>query len=124
MLGWFVEIHRQTDGGAKPAAGKSALGTKLFLFHESWDGLDWVDKIAQGGKAIDLMDGGYPTRYTAKAGDVFDHLDIDHPEKTNWTYDEADFPRGPRGSKAYMNRDGVVACSRDEWLIIDAWDES
>ena len=121
MLGFFVEVHQQKDGGEKPATMDSPLGTKLSLWASGMNGVDWLMDLAKAGKAIDLGGGGYPWRFTITVKELLVFL---LNRETQWTHDDKDFSRGPWGSKTFANSAGLDECKGDEWLIVDCWDES
>ena len=107
-LGWHIRVCRQSDGGVSPATADSPEGTLLARWEAGLNGLDWLDELVKEGKAIDLGGNGYPCRYTAAAEYLFPRI-VDMPP----------------GAKVVWSSALLVAqCRLDEWLIVEAWDQS
>ncbi|MBZ9749550.1 hypothetical protein K7W42_01605 [Deinococcus sp. HMF7604] len=94
-------------------------------------GLSWLDDLVTLGKATQLRFDGYPTRYTAQAGDVLPLLisgDIRPANAGLWVFgvDEGEeYAQPPAWLKVVQfQRDRIDACPPDMLLTIDAWDQS
>jgi len=115
MLGWEITVYRQVDSGSKPAMAKSPQGNCLARWRTRSEGLDWIKALVKEGRAIDLGGDGYPSFYTATAGQLI-------PRVLN----------GPAGALTSLapgmnpEIDRVLAedCRPDEWLIVEVWDQS
>jgi hypothetical protein len=68
MIGWWIAIVARTPEERDAAIDRKAA--ILANWETSLGGIDWVTKLTKEGKATQLSSGGYPNRYTAKAGDV------------------------------------------------------
>ena len=115
MLGWDISVCRQSDGGVSPATADSPEGTRLASWQAGLTGLDWLNELVKEGKAIDLGGNGYPCRYTATAEYLFPRI-VDMPPgaKSDW-----------EGWKVvWASEPEVALCRLDEWLIVEAWDQS
>lgn len=119
MLGWHIFIQRQRDGGSAPAAFESETDETLQYWESHVHGLRWADALAKAGKAIDLGGNGYPCRYTAPAR-VLQHSTA-VPIRLVWNRD----PKAPaEGPAPKPRKRSLVDCPPDEWLVIEAWDQS
>lgn len=125
MLGWNIDVYRQTDGGASPATAKSPEGARLAVWQTGLGGLDWIDELVKAGKAIDLGGNGYPCRYTAPAKYLIPQISDEPPgARKNWGFDEGDILLEGWIGKTMIDHDVIADCRPDEWLLIVAWDES
>ena len=75
--------------------------------------------------AISLGGNGYPLEYTAMTRYVRVPI-IEGPPaaKAVWTYDAGDIITSEWAGKTVMDIPALEACDPDEWLLIQAWDES
>jgi hypothetical protein len=106
MLGWQIRIYRRANGGASPATAQSPQGVRLATWQA--ESLDWLDELVTAGKAIDLGGEGYPCRYTTTAEHVIPRIDDTSTGARNKVVDDAE----------------VTRCRLDEWLLVEAWDQS
>ncbi len=110
MLGWEIQVYRQKDGGASPATMETAKGPLLAAWLSGVPAILPFWKMARtAGEAIDLQGHGYPSRYTAKAKHLLPGL--------------ADMMAGAWESIP-LDEAAARECGAEEWLIIDAWDQS
>jgi hypothetical protein len=125
MLGWHISIYRQKDGGTSPATFESPEGARLAVWQTGIGGLDWLNELVKTGKAIDLGGNGYPCRYTATAQYLAPQIDETPPgARTHWLLDAGDVVTDKWEGKTVVDRAATVDCSLDEWLLVEAWDES
>lgn len=121
MLGWSISIYRETDCKLNPSK-RGAL--RLASWTAGLGGLDWLDRLVELGQAT--VDGnGYPFQYSAKARIMLPCFTSGPP-----------IPRGPvvigddyilpAGYLSGINlqQARIEACSPDEILIAEAWDQS
>ena len=106
MLGWHLKIYRQADGGASPATAQSSHGNHFASWGE--EKLAWLDELVKAGEAIDLGGDGYPCRYTAAAEHLIPLI--------------TDTLTGVRNK--VVNAAEVTRCRPEEWLLVEAWDQS
>ena len=126
MTGWHLSIYRQTDEhAAMPATAESPKGTRLAVWQAGDGGLKWLDGLVKAGEAISLGGDGYPYRYTATAGTLVPQV-LDGPPEARrcWIYGEHDLLGEKWVGKTMVDQDAAAACRSDEWLLIEAWDES
>ena len=128
MLGWNISVHRQKNGGAAPATkAKSYLdhGPQVAVWQTSLFGLDWIEELVKDGKAIWIAGGGYPNQYTATAKNIIPTV-LKGPPRANavWACGSHDIIYSWWAGKTVIDQPLAEACRPDEWLLIEAWDES
>lgn len=125
MLGFFMELYRQKDGGALPATRNSEEGQKIAVWQTGPHGVDWLFELAKAGKAIDMPGGGYPDRFTAPAREIIPCMIEGPPQaRERWIAGEEQVFVGPWAGATKIDRKALAACKPDEWLLVQAWDES
>lgn len=124
MIGWWIVIAAQTpEQRDEPNSDRKAA--VLANWETSVGGIDWVTKLTQEGKATQLSSGGYPNRYTAKASNVLPMLSNGIPDHNDMTILGEDYvmPAGWKGN-IIMHQEKIDACSPDQVLTIEVWDQS
>ena len=125
MLGWHISVYRQTNDGLGPATAESATGARLAVWQTGLGGLDWIEDLVKAGNAIDLGGNGYPVRYTALAKSLIPQISEDPPgARMTWACGKDDILTDKWEGKTVIDRGVIQACSPDEWLLVEAWDES
>lgn len=125
MLGWHISVYRQRDGGVTPAIPKSPEGRRLAVWQTGLGGLDWLNELVKAGKAIDLGGDGYPCRYTAIAEYLIPRIaDMPPGARANWLREASDVITDQWEGKTVVDGAAVSQCRPDEWLLVEAWDES
>ncbi len=122
-LGWHVSVYRQRTDGARPAAFGAAPGARLAVWQTGLGGLDWLEALAHEGRAVALGGDGYPVEFAVPAGDVIPTLLAGPPCARIGALAGAGEILAPDGRTARAP-DVIAACRPDEWLIVQAWDES
>lgn len=125
MLGWNLSVHSQKRGGHSPATEDSPVASRLAVWQTAVDGLDWIIQFAREGKAIALGGNGYPNSYTVLAEYAIPVI-LDGPPLANdrWRFDVYDVILDNLEGKTVIDRDAAKECRFNEWLLIEAWDES
>ena len=125
MLGWNISVYRQDGDGSSPATAESVAGVRLAVWQTELEGLNWIEELVKAGKVISLGGDGYPCRYTATAENLISQI-IDEPPmaKGVWACGENDIITEQWEGQTEINRTIAAACQPDEWLLIEAWDES
>jgi hypothetical protein len=125
MIGWHISIYRQRDGGSSPAEFETLEGARLAVWQTSWGGLGWFDELVKQDKAIDLGGSGYPLRYTAQARYLTGRVLVGPPDANEtWVRGPQDVVTDKWAGRTVVDGNVVGACAPDEWLIVEAWDES
>jgi|SRR5215831_15615161 len=125
MLGWCISVYRHNGGGRSPATSTSGEGKRLAVWQTGLGGLDWLNDLVEAGNAIDLGGDGYPCRYTATAVHLIPPI-LNGPSKarSTWVYGVSDVLTDTWAGKTVIDRDAAAECRDDEWLLVEAWDES
>ena len=124
-LGWHISVYRQQTDGSSPASFGAPQGARLAVWQTGLGGLDWLDALAKQKNAIDLGGNGYPMEYTAQARHIIPQIRGEPPEaKAVWSIDPGDIVTEEWCGKTTQDPVAMDACRLDEWLIIQAWDES
>jgi hypothetical protein len=125
MLGFHISVYRQPDGGAAPATFTSPSGTRIAVWQTGLGGLDWLDQLAANSSAIGLGGNGYPIRYTATAQQILPRV-LDGPPgaREHWVCDPGDIITAAWEGRTVIDHGLAAQCRPDEWLLIQAWDES
>ena len=125
MLGWHISVFRQQNDGTAPAAFGAGHGARLAVWQTGLWGLRWIDELVNEQKAIDLGGNGYPVEYTAMATHLLAPLREGPPQaKARWTSGAGDTLTSEWLGTTAKDLEAMDACRADEWLIIQAWDES
>jgi len=125
MIGWHISVYQQINGGAAPASFGASHGSKLAVWQTGLYGLDWIDQLVKMELAISLGGNGYPIEYTAMAKHLKAQL-TEGPAGANerWTCATGDILMPGWEGKTVKDMEALDACRPDEWLLIQAWDES
>lgn len=125
MLGWHISIFRQESGGSVPATFASQRGVRIAVWQTGHSGLDWIDTLVKRGTVIGLGGNGYPKRYTAQKKAI-DQQILGGPPQANsvWICGPADVTTAEWVGRTSVDNEALSACEPDEWLLIEAWDES
>jgi hypothetical protein len=125
MSGYQVSVYRQQNDGSSPASFKAPQGTRLALWGAGVCGLDWIAELVRQEEAIFLGGDGYPAQFTAMAKYVIPRL-RDEPDfaQLPWKFDQGDTILPAWLGEPAQNTEAMEACGPDEWLLIEAWDQS
>jgi hypothetical protein len=125
MSGWQISVFRQADNRTAPGTMKSRNGARLAVWQAGWGGLEWIGELVIEGKAIDLGGNGYPSCYTAIAEHLIPHILNGPPGARGvWALGSTDTINEKWEGETVIDRAAVGDCRPDEWLMIEAWDES
>jgi hypothetical protein len=132
MIGWWIVVSTHSPEERDRADQEARRAAILAQWETGADGIRWIEQLTDAGKAAKLAGGGYPNRYTARAGDVLPLIDgggIQPPKDGVWIFgidegEEYAQPPGWMGKVEVHAESRVVACLADQVLTIDAWDQS
>ena len=125
MLGFHISVYRQTDGGAAPATFETPEGQRLAVWQTGLFGLDWLDELVGEGKAINLGVQGLAGRYTATSEHLLPRIIAGPPlAKAIWGAGGSDILLDNWDGRTVIDHAAAAACRPDEWLLVQAWDES
>ena len=131
MIGWWIVVSTQSPEERDRADQEARRAAILAQWETGADGIRWIEHLTEAGKAAKLAGGGYPNRYTARAGDVLPLIEgggIKSSKDGIWIFgiDEGEEYAQPPGwmGKVEVRADRVAVCPADQVLTIDAWDQS
>ncbi|MGE7137423.1 hypothetical protein ACQKIE_07305 [Luteibacter sp. NPDC031894] len=127
MLGWSITVRIAPLKGAK-------LGPESILARWMTDasGLAWLHPLLDQGRVLQTKKNGYPNEYRGLAGDILPLLQTDAMQPRGlgaWVFgldegEEYAIPPGGMVADAVRYDDRIAACRDDQWLTIEAWDQS
>lgn len=125
MIGWMIVVSTQTPEELNRSDQDAKKAATLAQWEVGPGGIDWIEDLAQAGKGKKIYGGGYPNRYTARAGDVLPLLVNGPPPHAGPAIigDDYVMPSNWSGNIT-LQRDRIAACPADHALTIDAWDLS
>lgn len=131
MIGWWIVVSTQSPEERDRTDQEAHRTAILAQWETGADGIRWIERLTETDKAAKLAGGGYPNRYTARAGNVLPLIEgggIQPPKDGVWIFgiDEGEAYAQPPGwmGNIEIHADHVAACSADQVLTIDAWDQS
>jgi hypothetical protein len=125
MLGWHISIYRQQGAGDTPARTRADAGERVAVWQSGHDGIDWLRELVAQGKAKALGGNGYPYLYTATTQHLLPRIADGPPgARPNWQHGPSDLLDAKWLGKTTIDRSLATACRPDEWLLVEAWDES
>lgn len=122
MLGWLIIVRKAVPAEPEGIDSPSVLAT----WESSTGGLDWLEALADEGKAELRSGNGYPTRYVLRAKDILPFLSQGQaPKHVGFAVIGDDYlmPAGWTGC-ANFHGDRIATCAAEEELIVEAWDQS
>lgn len=124
MLGWNIAVYRLKSKNIIPSSS-TELGKRLAVWQTGLGGLDWLDGLVKENKALDLGGNGYPNRYVAQALNIISSIKDKPPlAKDVWSSDEGDILLDDWAGKTVLDNKEMLDCMPEEWLLIEAFDES
>ena len=125
MTGWHISVFRQEEAAAKPASPDPVKGARLAVWQADDEGLAWIQALVKSGDAIDLGSDGYPSLYTAPTKHLIPTIIKGPPAaRETWFYEAGDILTDQWAGKTIVDKKTIKLCKPDEWLIVEAWDES
>ena len=108
-----------------PGKSDPPEGARLAVWQTGLGGLDWLNELVKASKAINLGGNGYPNRYTATAACLLPQI-MEHPPlaRSVWLIDPGDVVTDQWAGKTTIDPGVASLCRTDEWLLVEAWDES
>jgi hypothetical protein len=144
MLGWNVGVYTmvaQNDSDApnpqdQPSTrgltlaqmdslrDRFARGDRIAAWQSGIAGLRWIDELVKSGAAIAASTDGCPSVFYAKAVDVVPRLDAPPKARRIWLSGPDDILTEEWAGRTVVDQGAAATCTPDEWLLIEAWDES
>lgn len=124
-MGWHISVFRQETDLEQPPSFESPRGSRIAVWQAGLDGLNWVDKLIEEGKAHLLGGNGYPARFAVQASVVLPIVEDGPPHaRKAWLSEPGDILTSKWEGKTTLDEEEAAACSPAEWLILEVWDES
>lgn len=135
MLGWHISVYRLADASLRKAAARRLQGAlggdfkrdgrRLAVWQTGLGGLAWITKMIANGSGVDLGGNGYPNRYLLRARDVVPRvLQAPPGARDVWVFGEGDLVTPGWEGRTTIDEEALRRCDRDDWLLVEAWDES
>jgi hypothetical protein len=99
-------------------------GDRIAVWQAGIAGLRWLDELVESGAAMAESSNGYPSVFYAKAADVLSRLDAPPEARQIWLSGQHDVLTDKWAGKTVVDWGAAARCRPDEWLLIEAWDES
>lgn len=123
MLGWHISVYRISE----PISSNSSIkvGERVAVWQAGLSGLNWIDDLVQKGEAVSKGGNGYPTLYLI----LKRHLEVvlkEGPPSVHdvWHIGPLDIIGPDYEGKTVISEEVLNKCASDEWLLVEAWDES
>jgi hypothetical protein len=125
MLGFHISIYKLQNGAQPVSSALASKGVRLAVWQSGIGGLHWLDGLVKKGVAISLGGDGYPTAYTARIKHLRPAI-FKGPLEANavWGCDPGDILTDGWCGTTTIDQKALGACSPDEWVLVEAWDES
>lgn len=125
MIGWWIIVSTQSPDERDRADQDSRRAAILAQWEAGAEGIRWIERLVEAGRATKLAGNGYPNRYTARAADVLPLFGEAPPPPGGPLIvgDDYAMPANWRG-KIELHSDRCAVCQLDHLLTIDAWDQS
>ncbi len=124
MIGWNFSIYRKKTSRDILADISTLEGPCLAEWQTGSDGLNWIRLLVDEKKAIDLGGNGYPYRFTAPVKVLWPYINKPPVALESWLYQPTDIITSMWKGKTVVVKDELGRCTEEEWLVIEAWDES
>lgn len=144
MLGWDISVYTMVPRNTSDAPTKDdqpstrgltltqmdslrdrfVQGNQIAAWQSGVEGLRWIDEIVESGAAIAVSTDGYPSLFCAKALDVLPRLDSPPEARGIRHLDPNGILTEHWAGRTVINESVMAACTPDQWLWIEAWDES
>ena len=144
MLGWNVGVYTIVAGSTSDTPAPKdqpstrglsltqmdslrdafARGNRIAVWQADVAGLWWIDELVKSGAAIAARANGYPSVFYVKAVDVVPRLDAPPGARPVWVSGPDDVLTGKWAGRTVIDHSAAAACPPEEWLLIEAWDES
>jgi hypothetical protein len=144
MLAWNISLKRLADepsvrrsladarlrAGRKAEFEDGAAGERVAVWQAGPFGLQWITQAASRAGGMALRRGGYPDWYLVRAADVLPTIRSRRPyeapmyEHPTWITEECDILLPHWLGKTTIDAEAMERCGPEEWLLVEAWDES
>lgn len=143
MMGWHISLHRLTNEASirppfadarvhpqrKAEFDEGAVGERVAVWQAGVGGLQWIEHAAGRDGGIALSRNGYPNWYLVRAADLLpvicNRRSHEPPmcEYPTWITGDGDVLLSGWLGKTTID-EAMNRCDPNEWLLVEAWDES
>jgi hypothetical protein len=125
MLGWHISIFRLKERGPEPPDALAERAELMAVWQSDARGLDWIDPLLRNGQATTISANGYPSLYAVRALSLLP-VTSNGPPHANpvWKREPGDVIGPVWLGKTTIRSDVLAQCEPNEWLLVEAWDES
>ena len=126
-MGWHIFVYRQISGRDTPSTNSDPSGVLLASWQARVNGIDWLKGLVKADKAVHLSDNsGYPVRYSVRTGAVVPIVLHGPPHARRvWIAGPTDIIDSDHWpGRTTVDQRAIELCRPDEWLQVEAWDES
>ena len=100
-------------------------GERLAIWQADVHGLDWIDELVKARRTLELSCNAYPATFVALARDLTPQILKGPPAaRSVWTTGPEDIILPHWEGRTVVDAAAVAECSSNEWLVVQAWDES
>lgn len=145
MLGWAIAVHRFGSPTLRQARGDANLIRSLLEAHSessdvphptdrdpriaTWQaglgGVSWLEQLVKRGRAASTKHNGHPNLYMITCRDFNGRLEAALPdERPVWLAGATDVITDRWLGRTTIDAELLAKCDQDEWLLVEAWDES
>ena len=101
------------------------IASRVAEWQADVDGIDWLDQLANEGRAVSLGGDGYPFRYTIQTTILSSFLSSGPPgAREHWLRESGDIVTEDWKGETTVYEGVLTGCQPNEWLMIEVWDES
>lgn len=136
MMGFHFSVYRLVDSPppdipqllselTSAALDRVKRGERIAVWQTGIDGLDWIDQLVKDGRAAGELGSGYPGAFFAPACHLLPVI-LEGPPAANktWISEPTDILLPAWDGRTVIDRKQANACSPDDWLLLEVWDES
>lgn len=125
MLGWHISVFRLKERGPEAPNALAERAELVAVWQSDASGLDWIDPLLRQGQATTISADGYPSLYAVKAGSIHPVISNGPPNANPvWKREMGDVIGPLWLGGTTVHPDVLAQCEPNEWLLVEAWDES
>jgi hypothetical protein len=123
MLGWFISAYTLEEQLLEaPTLGTKVNLKPLIRWSAGISGLDWMESLCKNSQGVFLGGDGYPFKYAFKS-QILKPILLETPTKLYWKeFIEGEIPTS--GGEGIRNSSRIKVLAGNDWIIIEAFDQS
>ena len=100
-------------------------GKRIAVWQTPVDGLDWLSDLVAKQQALLLATNGYPCVYVGQGRHLLPPIVAGPPSANpHWLFDPGDVLSMKWEGKTVIDQAEAAGSGPEEWLMVEAWDES